>query len=323
MIDVETVLIELLIPHDIRGNEASALCPMHKERTGKEDHSPSWWINLDTGAHMCFSCHYKGSILQLICDTQGFYTDTWGVKEYDYEAAKAWLSRVQEVNPEKLAMILAGLPSRVEEYAAPIPMSEARLAVFVEPPQEELDKRGITPDAARHYGILWNANKSEWILPTREPGTNKLLGWQEKGTVKRTFRNHPVGLKMSSTIFGVNQLEGGDIVLVESPLDCARMRTAGVNNVVAICGSNMSEDQFKLVRYADRIIAAFDNPKIDKAGKSASDNLRKLAFKYGANLLFFNYGETGKKDPGDLTDSEIEWGLSHAQSALFGEKAYV
>jgi hypothetical protein len=323
MIDVENVLAELVIPYETRGREAISLCPMHRERTGKEDHSPSWSINLETGAHMCFSCHYKGSIMQLICDVEGFYLDTWGVQEYDYTAAKAWLSRIQDVNPDKLAMILSRIPSRVEQYVAPIPMSEARLAVFVDPPVEELEGRKISLEAAQHYGILWDPRKFEWILPTREPGTNKLLGWQEKGTVKRTFRNHPAGLKMSSTVFGVNTVGDGDIVLVESPLDCARMRTAGVDNVVAICGSNMSEDQFKLVRYADRVIAAFDNPKIDTAGKSASESLRKLAFKYGANLLFFNYGETGKKDPGDLTDNEIVWGLAHAQSALLGEKAYV
>lgn len=323
MIDVENVLAELSLPYDVRGNEALSLCPMHRERTGKEDNSPSWWINLETGAHMCFSCHYKGSIMQLICDVEGFHLDTWGVKEYDYDAAKAWLSRIQEVNPDKLAMVLANIPSRVEQYVAPIPMSEARLAIFVEPPQEELSGRKISQESAEHYGILWDPRKFEWILPVREPQTGKLLGWQEKGTVNRTFRNYPTGIKISSTLFGVNQLTEGDVVVVESPLDCARMRSAGINNVVAICGSKISEDQFKLVRYADRIFAAFDNPKMDMAGKSASDDLRKLAFKYGANLLFFNYGETGKKDPGDLTDSEIEWGLSHAQSALFGEKAYV
>ena len=40
----------------IRGVEIQALCPAHFERTGKEDHNPSWYINADTGAHICFSC---------------------------------------------------------------------------------------------------------------------------------------------------------------------------------------------------------------------------------------------------------------------------
>jgi hypothetical protein len=323
MEDIESVLAELGIDFDTRNNEALALCPMHQEITGREDRSPSWWINLDTGAHMCFSCHYKGNLAQLVCDVLGFYTDLWGKKDYDYAAANSWLASTIEISPDKMADILTRIREYREVYYKPVAMSEARLAIFIEPPAEELAKRSIDSNAARYYGILWNDVRKEWILPVRDARSNILLGWQEKGTIERTFRNKPVGIKMSTTLFGYATLSDGDVVLVESPLDCARMHSAGVKNVVAICGSNINEEQFKLIRYADRIIAAFDNPKLDNAGKSASNSIHKLAIKYGANLLFFNYGETGKKDPGDLTDNEIVWGLAHAQSSLLGEKAYV
>ena len=323
-VDIEYVLDTLGIEYETRGVEANAICPMHRERTGKEDHSPSWWINTETGAHICFSCHYKGSLLQLICDVVPFKSRGWGgVVEYNYAEAKAWLAKIYEVTPDKLMEMFSTIRTRVDALPKPIPMSEARLAVFIEPPAEELAKRNIDSNAARYYGIVWDSNKSEWILPVRDSHTGELLGWQEKGTVNRTFRNHPAGLKMSSTLFGIHNLQDGEVVLVESPLDCARMHSAGIRNVLAICGSNISENQFKLIRSADRIIAAFDNPKVDKAGKSASDSLSKLANKYGVNLVFFNYGDTGKKDPGDLTESEIEWGISNAQSSLLGEKAYV
>jgi len=324
MLDVEAALYELGVEFDTRNNEALALCPMHRARTGKEDNSPSWWINLETGAHMCFSCHYKGSILSLICDLKDFHTDTWGIKEYDFTAARAWLENISDITPDKLVMALSKVPREMAVYNPPIPMSEARLAIFVDPPEEELAKRHITIDSAQHYGIMWDAKKSDWILPIREPQTNKLMGWQEKGTINRTFRNHPTGLKMSRTLFGLDQMSHeGDLVLVESPLDCARMHSAGVPNTVAICGSNINEEQFKLIRHADRLIAAFDNAKLDDAGKKASEGIRKLASKYGVNLLFFDYGDTNKKDPGDLTNEEIAWGLEHAKSSLFGEKAYV
>lgn len=323
MYDVESALAELEIYYDIRNNEALALCPMHKARTGKEDHAPSWWINLETGAHMCFSCHYKGSLLSLICDIKDFHTDTWGVREYDFASAKAWLENISDITPDKLAIALARVPREMAIPNPPIPMSEARLAIFVDPPEEELAKRNIDSDAARYYGILWDEKKAEWILPIREPRTNKLMGWQEKGTINRTFRNHPAGLKMSTTMFGLDKMTDGELVLVESPLDCARMRSAGVENVIAICGSHINEEQFKLIRYADRLIAAFDNPKVDDAGKKASEAIRKLASKYGVNLLFFDYADTGKKDPGDLTREEIQLGIANAKSSLLGEKAYV
>ena len=45
----------------VNGYEIQAKCPAHVERTGHEDHNPSWWFNSDTGAHICFSCQFKGN----------------------------------------------------------------------------------------------------------------------------------------------------------------------------------------------------------------------------------------------------------------------
>jgi DNA primase len=85
----------------------------------------------------------------------------------------------------------------------------------------------------------------------------------------------------------------------------------------------VSETQVKLLRFSKKVIAAFDNPNLDAAGKKASDQMRDWARKYGMNLFYFNYGTTGKKDPGDLTDEEIAWGIENAKSAILGEPAYV
>ena len=55
----------------------------------------------------------------------------------------------------------------------------------------------------------------------------------------------------------------------------------------------------------------------------ASKELLEFGIKYSLNLFFFNYGSSGAKDPGDMTDEEIRWGVENAISALFGESAYV
>lgn len=324
MIDVIQVLEGLGIDYEQKGAEANALCPMHWERTGKDDRSPSWWINTDSGQHICFSCHYKGNVLQLICDVNQFYIQSYGdVYSYDYNAAQNWLASVAQIPIEKLKSIIANLPNYLEPAAKPLNMSEARLAVFVEPPAEALESRNITAEAARTYGVMWDTSKSAWVLPLREPHFNKLMGWQEKGTLNRTFMNRPTGLPKSKTLFGVDVQDESLAIVVESPLDCVRIASAGFSGAVAICGSNPSEEQIKLLRFSDRIIAAFDNPKVDKAGRKACEEMRQFARKYGLNLSFFNYGDTGKKDPGDLTDEEIAWGIQNAKSALLGEKAYV
>lgn len=321
MHDIVVVLDALDIPFEDHGHEALALCPGHKERTGRADNSPSWWINLETGMHLCFSCGFKGNLLQLVCSVKGFHTNAFGTDiGYDYRAAEAWLATVDEVSVEDLQEKLRKLPAYVAPLAKPLEMSEARLAVFVPPPQEALDSRKISPEASVKYGLMWDEKKKNWVLPLRDPHFKKLLGWQEKGTVERTFMNRPPGLAKSKTLFGIENQNEQLVIVVESPLDCARVASAGVDGAVAVCGSSISEEQVKLLRYSDKIVAAFDN---DKAGQKASRELFNWGRKYGLNLFFFNYGSSGAKDPGDLTNEEIAWGIANAKSSLLGEQAYV
>jgi hypothetical protein len=259
--------------------------------------------------------------MQLICDVNEFYTSTWGeVDGYDYTAARTWLSSVSEVPVERLLESVRSLPSYVGPIPKPLEMSEARLAVFTTPPQEQLDKRMITAESASAYGVVWDSKKKSWILPLRDSYSGKLMGWQEKGTEARTFFNRPTGLQKSKTLFGLQNLTEEYVIVVESPLDCLRFYSEGYTSVVAICGSSLSEEQVKLLRAADKIIAAFDS---DAAGNKASKEMLAWGRKYGLNLFFFNYGDSGKKDPGDMTADELAWGIQNAKTSLLGEKAYV
>ena len=321
--NVQRVLEALDIDYVERGDNAQALCPMHERMTGKLDNNPSWYVHLETGQHICFSCGYKGSLLQLICDVKEFYNQLWEKTEYDYRAAKTWIVANAEVTIEELKEKLTKLPEYVPPPPRAVGMSEARLAIYVEPTEDALGARNLTKESAEHYGVLWNKNTYTWILPLREPNSGKLMGWQEKGTVDRTFNNRPMGLQKSKTLFG-SQVQQEDVaIVVESPLDCLRIYSAGISGAVATCGAVVSDTQAKLLRGSDKIIAAFDNPNVDTAGRKASEQLRTFARKYGLNLFFFNYGETTKKDPGDMTDEEIRWGVANARSAVLGESAYV
>lgn len=324
MTSVSRVLDALDIEYVERGDNSQALCPMHERITGDPDHNPSWFIHMETGQHICFSCGYKGNLVQLVCDIKEFYlANLAGSFVYDYAAGNNWLASAADVSIEELKEALKKVPQYITPPPKPLPMSEARLAIYVEPPQHALDSRQISQESAMAYGVLWNKNTETWILPIREADTNRLMGWQEKGTLDRTFSNRPVGVQKSKTLFGQANMHEDYVVVVESPLDCLRIHSAGVPSVVATFGAIVSEDQAKLLRYPAKIIAAFDNPNMDAAGKKASDQLRAYARKYGLNLFYFNYGTSGKKDPGDMTDEEIRWGIDNARPAILGETAYV
>ena len=200
-------------------------------------------------------------------------------------------------------------------------MSEARLAVYSEPPQWALDARGLTAEACKTYSVKWDQRAETWITPIRNPDTGKLLGWQEKGQTNRTFRNRPTGVAKSTALFGLEAWNPGTMIIVESPLDVVKLAAVNLSQGVSTFGAVVSDSQVELFRKADKLIMAFDNPNIDAAGKKAALAILAKVKSLGMECWFFNYGDSGVKDVGDMTEDRIRYGLENAKHCVFGEKA--
>jgi len=288
----------------VRGSEIQCYCPVHKLIKGTEDRNPSFWINADTGANLCFSCGHKGALTTLVSMIQGS----------DYEAAKAFITS-GDVN---LTNSLQRALKPKEIFEQPTFITESMLSAFIKPPSDVLKSRGLTAIAASKHQLLWDERHSNWITVIREPLTGKLLGWQEKGHRARYFKNQPIGVQKSTTLFGYSQYKRGTMIVVESPLDVVRLESVGISGGVATYGSAVSMVQFNLIRGAEKVVFAMDN---DNSGKSSSLNLLTLANEMGLECWFFNYASTNMKDVGGMSKSEIEWGLENAKHCVHGMKA--
>jgi DNA primase len=77
------------------------------------------------------------------------------------------------------------------------------------------------------------------------------------------------------------------MIVVESPLDAVKC------GGVALCGVTVSDAQFDLMRKADKLIIAFDNPDIDPAGYKALEDFKVEAKKRGIEFWAFNYADRG------------------------------
>ena len=284
---------------DTRGSEIQCYCPVHVKNKGREDRTPSFWINADTGANLCFSCGHKASL----------YTLVEMIQDVGYEEARSWVNSGEVNLSNKLQRIIK--PEQVFEEITYI--TESMLAAFTVPPADALQARGLTAAAAAKHQLLWDVRHSNWITVIRDPLTNKLMGWQEKGHVSRYFKNQPAGVHKSSTLFGYNQYKGGDMILVESPLDVVRLDSVGIKGGVAAYGSAVSMAQFSLLRGADRVIFALDN---DSSGLDSNKKLMELSTQMGMECWTFNYSQTDMKDVGGMSKSEIEYGLESAQHIL-------
>jgi len=287
-----------------RGDEVQSYCPAHVQRTGHEDHNPSFWINSDTGAFICFSCQFKGGVSTLISTVQNI----------DFEEASTWLTSSTGGLLQKLDRAF----TKKEVFQEVTNLTEANLAAFKPPTDHMLKGRGITAESAEKFGLLYDERKDCWIIPIREPLTNALWGWQEKGVTGRYFKNYPTGVQKSLALFGYHQYGGGDTLVVESPLDVARMASVGVFGGVSTYGAMVSKAQINLIRGADRIIFAMDN---DEAGRKSSLELLETSKKLGFECWFFNYDHTDMKDVGGMSKDEILSGIKNARHSLQGSRA--
>lgn len=274
--------------------EISGLCPMHKQRLGREDRHSSWSINKITYVHHCFSCGYAGTLTGLLIDLQGYAPE-----DIEQEIAKSSFLRTldkieQKKNPVTPEVTEWSLSHRLTD------VSDGLLAL-----------RKLKRHAADKFQIRWDKELRSWVIPVRDPD-GLLLGaqYRQKGNVI----NAPHGLQKSSTLFGLYEMKNEDCVaLVESPLDVVRLYGAGIPAVSSF-GAWVSDQQVMLLaRNFKTIVLALDN---DPTGNKASIRIGESLRKRGSAAIPFVYKglltEDGHpaKDLGDVasdTDIILGW----------------
>lgn len=297
--NVAACLDELGLEYKQYGEELHMPCPMHEARTGKPDKHPSFSVHSGVGQFNCFSCGYQGVFILLVKDALGI----------PYGEAVAWVRKRGGI--ERVKKFLAKNENH-KTLDTTQQMNEASLALFVTPPPAECEKRRFHPEDAEACGVLWDTEREMWIFPIRDPDTGKLWGWQEKNA--RFFRNRPTGLAKSKTLFGLHTYEGDRAILIESPPDVARLRAGGFPAGLAAFGAEVSDIQMSLIRdHFDTLIVALDN---DKAGAEGSERLRTTWSRRGLVLKFLDYSRTSAKDPGEMTDDEIQYAVENAYSSV-------
>lgn len=292
-------------------HEVYGYCPGHEERLGRKDRSPTTWsVRRDTGYHFCFSCGYGGRLEELVIDQRG--GSVWGAFS---------LMRSYGIDPSNIDDLPDSFyDRRRRSKPSAAHLHESDLDRFVDPPPKALRSRHLLPSSAREYGVRWDAGERCWITPIRLVG-GALLGWQAKN--KRFFNNYPEKVAKSTTLFGIDRLENDvTAILVESPLDVCRIHTAGFNGGVSSYGVYVTDDQMRmLLSVTTEVIIALDN---DDNGRRETHHLitgepRTKRGRKGtpwpqkfADFRVFNYGDSTAKDPGEMEDGEIEWGIEHA-----------
>lgn len=288
--DIASVLQELGV--DIRrtsGREISGCCPVHEKRTGREDRSPSWSMNAESGLWICHSCGARGTLAGLVSELTGNPDSVSAVNQLLIETGINRLTTPKTIESEPT-------------------VDWVTYTRFEQAPIKELVIRNLDPDVALAHGIKWHVLKQAWVIPIVSP-LGELMGWQEKGY--NWFNNFPAGVKKSKTLFGIERFQSRTAVIVESPLDVVRFASSfGGMQALATFGAFVSKEQMNLITdVAEKVIIAMDN---DKAGIESAKTLLSGFPRLRGGLYFLHYKHTKAKDIGDMTDDEVHTAVVNA-----------
>jgi DNA primase len=279
--------------HSSHGDEIQGRCPLHSRYKGRESTRFSWYMNVDTGLHHCFTCGAKGSLSWLISELVADPMDLWRVQSHIIRNG------------------LRRLTAEEAEYNPGPVVDWIRYAQFDRLPDMIVEARMFDAEVAHRYGIRWDRENRASIAPIVSP-LGELWGWQAKKT--GWVNNVPEGVHKGLTLFGIERAFGHTAVLVESPLDVPRFHTVYMGmdfNCVASFGANVSLRQAALLSKFDNVIIALDN---DRAGHAETDRLRTKELIHPRNSVKYWVYRTSHKDIGELPDDEILDGLTRAST---------
>lgn len=300
--DIESVLDELgMGVGRVTDDEVWALCPAHEDRVGKADTAPTnFSVNTENGLCYCFACGYKDSLSNMVAK-YFFGNDAW--------AASGWLRE----RGASLVDAIARIDRKVAQSHADAGMGSTdpdfEFVLFGEPPPTALEQRMLTAEQCARFNVRWDEERSHWIIPFLGPD-GRVHGWQRKG--RGVFENYPKRLRKRQFLFGMHALAGKRGILVESPLDAVRLASAGYGGGLATYGVEISDYQINLLlKSVDSLVLALDN---DAAGRRVTEDLMdRLGRRMPVRL--FNYEGSDAKDPGDMDDFDIDYGMKNAKSA--------
>ena len=108
------------------------------------------------------------------------------------------------------------------------------------------------------------------------------------------------------------QVEHFGLVLVEGFFDVAALVGAGLLNVGALMGAQMTDEQVTRLKYIDTRVRI---PKItilldrDEAGIAGSEKALSLLRSNGFSVDVFDWNQAPEatKDPGDMSATQLKW----------------
>lgn len=315
------------------GRRWVGLCPFHSER------SPSFSVNQELGFYYCFGCGAKGDAISFVRETANLEFVSAVEQLADKAGIELRMDAPQDQQARKKRQELLGVVNETADFfharllnspQAADARSYLRSRGFTgedvrkfkigwagpggQKLQEFLDEDiGLLVDA----GLVAPDNPEKEFFfrrimfpicsPTGDPVAfgGRILP-DGKGP---KYKNSPGGVlyDKSRVLYGLNWakssiVEKNSVIICEGYTDVIGLSAMGVENVVAPCGTALTEDHVKLLsNYTDTFILMFD---ADQAGRTAAERLLEWEKKHQLNLLVVQLPDG--MDPGEISRTNPE-----------------
>ena len=287
----------------IFSSTSKIVCPFH------EDYNPSLLLNFEDGSWICFGCNKSGNALSFVKKYERKYN---GLN--DLEACNVFvhilMSNDKKIHKYRIVNNSSEVRRRSrrlydeaydyyhglrqDDWLRPYDMTSGDVLSYMKDrgfSEQTLNKEGMKYTFNENYGIIFpmvdNGKFKGWVCRT----TNKDIEKRRKYLYNK-------GFSRATTLVG--KYGSKDYVfVVEGFMDRLKMIQNGEENVVAILGWKMSNEQIKKLKEKEitKVISALDN---DECGRKGTKYLSKFF-----EVTRFCYMK-GIKDPGDMDKTKFD-----------------
>jgi len=305
------------------GTSLKALCPFHSEK------SPSFSVLRDRQIFHCFGCGVGGDVFSFVMKIESvtfpealrIVAEKFGISipdntgQYDRRADER--KQLFEANEAARAYFQKSLSHEQSGPARQVLQKREVDPVFVEKfqlgyaPQSGLlaflkpkDPVSTGLFSKNDRGDVYERFRHRLMFPIwDERGRPIAFGGRALGDVEPKYLNSPETsvYRKSSVLYAIHfareaAQKAGRFVVVEGYFDCLSLHQAGIENVVASCGTSLTQDQVSLMaRYVPEVIMNYDP---DVAGQNAMRRSMDLLLAKGLRIRILHLPE--KLDPDDF-----------------------
>ncbi len=306
------------------GRNFFGLCPFHKEKT------PSFSVSPDKQIFHCFGCGAGGNVFHFISKIENidFKESIETLAERagitlptldDGEDAKRQQlkEKVYEINKESAMyyheMLYKDISKPAQEYVKKRKLDNKTLkdyCIGYAPINSNLykflkekcftDEEILASDLVNKKGNSFvDRFKNRLIFPIQDVRNRYIaFGGRVLDNSLPKYINSPENIVYSKArnLYGLNIAKKGKLeklIIVEGYMDVVSLHQRGIENVVASCGTALTEAQGRLLRkYAEKVIISYDS---DSAGQAATLRGLEILNNLGCDIRILQMD--GAKDP--------------------------